>query len=161
MAVQLSVQVRNAQLVEKRFQDLTEEMPKIGRQQIRVVMERIKRRMQEYPPEPPGQSIAEAHPLLGTVYRTAAGRYHRTGLLGASWFIDRTPKDDGYTIKNDAQRKGRGYARYVVGSARGDGQAWMHKGRWQLLRNVADEEVQKLPEEITKSVTMIARKRGF
>ena len=159
--VQLSVQVRNGKLVEKRFQDLTAEIPKVGRQQIRVVMERIKRRMQEYPPEPEGQSVAESHPILGTVYRPGRGRYVRTGLLGHSWSIEENEKQSGYTIKNNASRKGHYYAKYVVGNARGDGQAWMHVDRWQLLRDVTEEEVQRLPEDIGRGVAMIARKRGF
>ena len=156
--VQLSVQVRG-ELVRKGLQNLEAQVPQIGRQQIRTVMDRIKRRMQEYPPEPAGQSIASQHPVLGKIYRTAKGRYQRTGLLGASWSIDST--DNGYMISNSASRKGRFYAKYVVGNAYGLAQAWMHVGRWQLLRDVTDQEVANLPKEINQQIAMVARRAGF
>ncbi len=158
---QISIQARNAKLVQKRFQDLTAETPKIGRQQIRTVMERIKRRMQPYPPEPEGQSVAESHPVLGTIYRHARGRYQRTGLLGASWAIEDTADSNGYKITNNAARRGRAYAQYVVGNAYGLRQAKIHKFRWQLLRDVVDAETQKLPAEVLKNITMVARRKGF
>jgi hypothetical protein len=161
MSIQLSVQARNAQLVQKRFEDLTAETPKIGRQQIRTVMDRIKRRMQAYPPEPEGQSVAESHPVLGTIYRHARGRYQRTGLLGASWAIEDTADRNGYKITNNAARRGKAYAKYVVGNAYGLRQAWMHKGRWQLLRDVVDTETQKLPAEVLDSISIVARRTGF
>jgi hypothetical protein len=124
-------------------------------------MERIKRRMQEYPEEPAGQSIMESHPVLGTTYRRAPGRYQRTGLLGRSWYIEDTKDRKGYTIRNDAARKGRPYARYVVGDAFGNGQAWMHKNRWQRLRDVTENEVERLPETIRREVYTAARRKGF
>lgn len=158
--VQLSVKVRG-ELVRKGLQDLADnDLPKIGRQQMRTVMERIKRRMQVYPPEPNGQSIASSHPVLGTVYTTARGRYRRTGLLGHSWVISEIENNKGYKIDNQAYHKVY-YAKYVVGNAYGLRQAWMHKGRWQLLRTVAEEEIHKLPPEILKEVSTAARRKGF
>lgn len=161
MAVRLSVTVRG-ELVRKGLQDLTNaEAPKIGRQQMRTAMERIKRRMQVYPDEPAGQSLASSHPVLGTVYRTARGRYRRTGLLGQSWSIDELEGDKGYSLVNTAARKGRHYGVYVVGNAYGKRQAWMHQGRWQLLRTVSEEEIAKLPREILSQVSTAARRKGF
>jgi hypothetical protein len=157
--VRLSVQVRGT-VVRKGLQDLTDaEAPKIGRQQIRTVMERIKRRMQVYPEERPGQSIAVPHSTLGTVIRSVG--YRRTGLLGASWAIEDTPDRNGYRIMNTAARRGRAYALYVVGSAYGTGQAWMHRGRWQVLRTVTEEEVARLPQTIAENVSMVARRKGL
>lgn len=148
-------------LVRDGLEDLFAEMPKVSRRRMRTSMERIKRRMQEYPPEPPGQSRPASHPVLGTVYRRAPGRYQRTGNLGSHWAIAENDKKSGYTLTNTAQRKGRFYGRYVVGGANGAGQAWMHQGRWQLLRDVVDEEVATLPDEIRDDLRIVARSRGF
>jgi hypothetical protein len=157
--MRISVKVETG-LVRQGLQDLFAEVPKIGRRQIRTVMERIKRRMQEYPAERPGQSIPTAHAILGTVYQRAPGRYKRTGNLGSHWYIADF-KDQGYTIGNTAEHKDKQYGRYVVGDAFGTGQAWMHKGRWQLLRDVTDEEIDKLPPEIIKEIQLVARREGF
>jgi hypothetical protein len=157
--MQITVSVKG-DLVPKGMQDLTAETPMIGRQQIRTVMERIKRRMQEYPPEPEGQSVSESHSVLGRIFRPAKGRYERTGRLGRSWAILRTEDDNGYRLENNARYKGKRYPRFVVGGADGTGQAWMHKGRWPLVRDVTDEETAKLPDEIEEKIRMVARAEG-
>lgn len=133
---QLSISVKNAELVRKGLQDLSAEIPKIGRLQIYRTAQNIVRRMKVYPPERPGQI------------------YIRTGTLGAGWEI--TSNANGYTIRNDTP-----YTKWVVGNAYGLEQAWMHQGRWNLQRDVTDEEVQKLPEEIEKEISMTARRVGL
>lgn len=64
-----------------------------------------------YPPQRPGQ------------------KYIRTGRLGAGWDIRINPAS--ITIYNHMA-----YAGYVVGDAKGNKQAWMHRGRWWLARDV-------------------------
>ncbi len=64
-----------------------------------------------YPPERPGQ------------------RYKRTGALGRGWGVTFNPAS--VTIHNRMGSSG-----YVVGDGRGGRQAWMHKGRWWLFRDV-------------------------
>jgi hypothetical protein len=158
--MKFTIKLENGKLVRKGLEDLAAAVPLVSRQRMRTMMERVKRRMQEYPPEPEGQSIASAHNVLGTTYRTARGRYKRTGRLGRSWRIEQI-SDIGYSIQNDAAHRGRAYGRYVVGDAYGTGQAWMHKGRWQVLRNVVEEEIAVLPPEIERDLTMVARRGGL
>lgn len=157
---QISIKT-NAPMVRQGLEDLGAEMPRIGRRRIRTMMERIKRRMQEYPPEPAGQSTVSTHNVLGRTYKRARGRYQRTGKLGASWAIEKVGGGMGYRLSNNAERKGRTYGQYVVGDAYGTGQAWMHKGRWQKLRDVVDEEVEQLPEEIDGEIILVARRVGL
>lgn len=133
---QLSITVQNADLVRKGLQDLGAEIPKIGRLQIYRTSQAIVRRMKVYPPERPGQT------------------YIRTGTLGGGWTI--TSNTNGYTIRNDTP-----YTKRVVGNAYGLEQAWMHQGRWNLQRDVTEEEVQKLPDEIEKEISMVARRLGL
>ena len=138
--MQLTINV-NGELVRKGLQDLSAEVPKIGRQQIRTVLNRVVRRQQAYPSERTGQT------------------YHRTGNLFSHWRIEEVA--NGYQIGNTAQRKGRAYGKFVQGDAYGTGQAWMHKGRWQLFRDVTEEELLKLPDEILKEIMMVARREEF
>jgi len=146
--MKISITVEGAEIVRKGLEDLHAEIPKIGRQQIRTVMNRIVREMQAYPRKRPRQT------------------YVRTGNLFSHWQIKELKEkgQNGYSIDNRARSpKGRRreYARFVVGSATGKGQAWMHRGRWQLLRDVVDEEVKKLPKAITERIVMVARGKGF
>jgi hypothetical protein len=133
---QLSMTVVGAELVRRGLQDLSAEIPKIGRLQIYQTAQAIVRRMKVYPPPP--------------TYST----YVRTGRLGAGWMI--TPNTNGYTTRNDTP-----YTKYVVGNAYGLEQAWMHQGRWNLLRDVQDEEVAKLPKAIEEEITVVARRVGL
>ncbi len=128
-----------AKIVRKGLQDLAAEVPKIGRQQVRNTLERIKRVMGIYPPERPGQD------------------YVRTFKLRRGWKIE-SAGPSGYKISNRARFRGRSYVKYVVGTAAGTMQAWMHKGRWPLFRNVVDAEGAKLPFEIARHITIKARK---
>ena len=130
----------NVGLVRQGMQDLESEPIKIGRRRIYDAMNRITREMEGYPGERPQQ------------------KYRRTGRLGASWRVGKL--SDGYQITNDARGPGgRRYARFVVGDARGIGQAWMHQARWPLFRNVVDAEIEKLPQEVAQEIEMVARQK--
>jgi hypothetical protein len=134
--MQLSIQIIGADLVRRGLQNLAAEIPQIGRLQIYQTQQAIVRRMKVYPPPP------------------ATSRYVRTFTLQRGWAI--TPRSDGYTISNDTP-----YAKYVTGSAYGTDQAWMHQGRWQLLRDVSDEEIAKLPKAIEDNISQVARREGL
>jgi hypothetical protein len=156
----ISIHVKT-DLVRQGLEDLFSEVPKIGRRRIRTIMERIKRAMQEYPPERTGQSAPTPHPIVGTVYAKVPGRYQRTGNLGSHWAIAETKNHDGYYVENTAERKGKPYGKYVVGSADGSGQAWMHKGRWKLFRDVTEQELKALPKIIRDEIVLVSRREGF
>jgi len=67
--------------------------------------------------------------------------YQRTGGLGASVRIDQ----DGLStriITDTYGKDGNKYDVYVIGDSEGQGQAWMHVGRWPLERDVVDSEIQ-------------------
>jgi hypothetical protein len=138
--MKLSIKV-DGELVRKGLQDLSAAIPKIGRQQIRTVMNRIVRKAQGYPSELPGQM------------------YRRTGRLFYSWKIEEI--QSGYAVSNTAAFKGRAYAQWVVGDAYGAKQAGIHGGRWSLFRDVVDEELTKLPPEIENEIEMVARRGGL
>ena len=138
---QLSLQITGAELVRKGLQDLGAEIPKIGKLQIYRTEQAIVRRMKEYwtmgnPPELPS--------------------YTRSGDLAGGYVIISTT--NGYMVRNDIP-----YTQLVVGNAYGLEQAWMHArpGRHKKFRDVTEEEVAKLPPEIDKEITMVARRLGL
>ena len=139
---QLSILTNNGtQVVRMGMQNLTAEIPQVGRLQIYRTSQRIVSRMKIYPPERMGQ------------------KYIRTYNLQRSWEI--ISRSNGYTIRNNASFGGKTYAKYPVGNAYGLEQAWMHTGRWQKFRDVNDEEVSKLPPELDGLITQVARRVGL
>lgn len=80
-----------------------------------------------YPPKRPGQ------------------RYVRTYRLRNGWTV--TAKGKGVTIANRMP-----YAGYVMGDARGQRQAWMHRGRWPLVKTIIDKERPRLKAGIEDEV---------
>jgi len=152
--MQLTIKVKG-ELVRRGLQDLAAEIPKVGRQQIRTAMERVKRIVQTYPPEPPNRVRYGTHAVLGRII-TRAGR---TGDYGKGWKID--PATNGYTISNDVA-----YAVYVSGDAYGGRQRTWKDGSmqaygWHLTRDVVEKEVAKLPDEIEKEISIVARRHGL
>jgi len=138
---QLSIQINNADIVRRGMQDLSAEIPKVGRLQIYRTSQEIVRQMKIYPAE-----------RIGQLYR-------RTGRLGGGWMI--VSNTNGYTIRNDTP-----YTKYVVGNAYGLEQAWMHIStdqgkRWNVFRDVQEDEIKKLPPEIENEITMVARRLGL
>jgi len=135
--MRLTVRAKGFEMVRQGLEDLGAEVPKIGRRRMRTVMNRVVRRMQEYPSERPGQ------------------KYTRTGLFFRRWMIKEIARV-GYRIENT-----RPAGQYVVGDAYGTTQAWMHKGRWPLFRDVTDEELKELPKEFLDEIMIVARREGF
>ena len=82
-----------------------------------------------YPPMRPGQ------------------RYKRTGDLGRGWTA-------GVRGKVVYIENAMPYAGYVVGNAKGQRQAWMHRGRWWVMRDMIDE---KRPELKRMMLQMLDR----
>ena len=131
-----------ARVVRQALHNLAVDVPKIGRNTIRETMERIVRIMKPYPAPPPGST------------------YRRTFRLKAGWKVQ-SAGATGYTIKNLAARKGRRYAKYVVGDASGKRQAKIHRGRWKLLREVAVAQARKLPKTIIEHMRASGRPLKF
>lgn len=135
--MRLSIRVRG-ELVRQGLEDLSKEIPDIGRRRMRGVATRVMEKMRKYPPKRPGQ------------------KYRRTYNLRNNWKAERYKNDKGYTIRNAMS-----YAHYPVGDAYGTGQAWMHKGRWPLFRDITEQELKELPEAIQEEIVMVARREGF
>ena len=132
--MQLSLSFRNAELVRMGLQKLDAEIPKIGKKPIYQTSQAIVRRQKEYP--------------------SRSSEYKRTYKFQAGWMIE--AYELGYRIINRVL-----YGKYVVGNAFGTGQAWMHVGIWKPFRDVAEEEIAKLPELVQAELTLAVRRSGL
>jgi len=125
-------ELEGGEFVRKGLEDLEAEIPKVGRKRIYDALRRVLKRMRNEPPRLP--------------------QYDRTGKMRAGWPLRpvRTGSaDNAYRIYNDVE-----YTRYVVGDAEGLGQAWFHVGRWENFREVVEEEIANLPQEIEDMLVM-------
>jgi hypothetical protein len=138
---QITIQVRNAELVAKGLANIRAEIPKISERTIEKAANAIVKKMRIYPAQPAGS------------------RYVRTYKLRDSWKVKRA--SSGFTVSGDPTSKGRRYGRYVVGDFAGAGQAWMHVGRWLLFRDVAEYEVSKLPPMVEDHIRMKVRSENL
>ena len=138
---QISISVKNAQLVAKGLQDLSAEIPKISKDNIEKVFKRVVKQVQNYPP-----------PRSGS-------RYIRTYTLRNSPRM--TPTQSGFRLQINPIQRGRAYGRYVIGDARGGGQATVHIGRWLLLRDIVDFEMTKLPDTVYNHIRQFAKIKGL
>ena len=135
--VQLKFSVKNVGKVRSALQNLWSKLPLIGGNRIKDFMTRLMTRMKIYPPQRPGQ------------------KYVRTYRLQRNWRMEKAGAT-GYRLLNRTP-----YTKYVVGSAFGTGQAWMHAGRWTTLRDAADIELASLPAKLVKDINMVARRGGL
>lgn len=145
----------NVGLVRQGLEDLGAEIPKIGRRRIYNVMLRIRSELRK-----PGEPVT--YPIKWDSERQRRAFFasdgfgrgipaRRTGNYNARYRIIRA--DNGYTIENTAR-----YGRYVGGSAYGTGQSRIHAGRWLLMRDVVEAQVEELPQEIAAEIEMVARR---
>lgn len=144
--MQLKVKIENARLVRQGLENTAAQVPRIGRKAIYDRLQKlVSKVLKKYPPPRPGQ------------------RYKRTFRFKRSWRLTRH-RDDGWMIRNDARagKRRRRYGKYVVGDAVGRGQAWMHKGRWFVMRDKVEEALSDLPKDVTKKIHLYARRqRGW
>lgn len=153
----LTVKVRG-ELVRSGLQDLGAEIPKVGRRQIRTVMNRIQKRMSK-PGDPPAYPIQwDSDKQRKAFFATDGfGRgipTKRTGEYAGGWEIKSVT--NGYQIENKTE-----YSKFVGGDAYGVVHSGIHAGRWAVLRDVADEEVATLPDEIEQEIVMVARRNNL
>ncbi len=145
----------NVGLVRQGLEDLSADVPKIGRRRIYNTMLRIRSELRK-PGEPVTYPIKWDSDLQRIAFFASDGfgkgiPTRRTGTYVAKYRIVRA--DNGYAIENTTR-----YGKYVGGSAYGTGQSRIHAGRWKLMRDVVDAQVAELPQEIVDEIEMVARR---
>lgn len=145
----------NAPIVRQGLENLALEVPQIGRRRIYNMMLAIRSALRK-----PGKPVR--YPVQWDSERQRRAFFAtdgfgrgiptvRTGAYNAGYQIKRT--DKGYQIANSTN-----YGKYVGGSAYGTGQSNIHRGRWQLMRDVVDNQVEQLPEAVAAEIRMVARR---
>ena len=156
--MQITISIKDAELVKRGLADLGAEIPRIGRQVFFGTAQRIQRRMKKYPPTNKAKVNWDSEKQRRAYFATDGfGHgipYTRSGGYARGFEIVKT--DTGYRIEN--KQPG---AVFVGGDAYGNRQSRIHKNRWPLFRDIAEQEIEKLPEEIQKNVAMVIRRRGF
>ena len=156
--MRLSVTVKNAELVRTGLENLALEIPLIGRRQIYNSMRKIRAIVNKpgkainYPVKWDSEKQRRAYFATDGFGRGIPTK--RTGAYIEGWNIVST--DRGYILTN--QTPG---AIYLSGGAYGNRQSNIHKGRWPILRDAADEVIATLPEEISAEINMVTRREGL
>ena len=147
-----------APLVRQGLENFALEIPKIGKRRVYNAMRKIKAIVSK-----PGKAINYPVKWDSEKQRRA---YFATDGFGRGIPTVRTdtyiqgwdirPLDNGYVLTNTAPG-----AIYISGGAYGNRQSRIHQGRWPLLRDAAENEIAKLPAEISDDINMVARRQGL
>ena len=140
--VQITTRVQGAKIVRQGFEGIAKDTPKIGRLRIFRTLQSVIRAMKVYP-----------SPRIGS-------SYVRTFRLRRAWQLKRVD-DTGYRISNNARYKGKRYGKYVVGDSEGQDQAWMHVGRWNVMRKILDQAMDLMWDDFNKDMKGLIRLKGF
>lgn len=100
----------------------------------------------------------------GASYSTpapAGSAYRRTGIYGGAMKVQRIGLS--VSISNDARspRTGKLYPQFVGGRADGTGQARVHAGRWPVIRQEVDKQVEPLVQKIDDDLQRKVRREGL
>jgi hypothetical protein len=154
---QISIKT-NAPLVRQGLENLTKEIPAIGRRRIYNTMRKIQARMRK-PGKSPHYPIKwDSEKQRRAFFATKGfGRgipTTRTGQYTSGWKI--VKQDTGYQLTNQV-----GYTKYVGGDAYGQIHSGIHVGRWPVLRDEVEAEIKTLPDEIEKEIKLVARRNNL
>lgn len=144
-----------ARIVRQIEQNLRAELPKVGRLKLRNILVRIRNKMSgegkqiSYPVK--WDSAEQRRKYFATDGFGKGIPYARTGGYQKAWKV--VQKENGFSLTNTKKQ-----AKYIGGSSYGLGQSRIHQGRWRLLRDTVDEELDKLNEEVRDALFVVARR---
>lgn len=151
--------VIDGKLVAQGLQNLSKEIPKIGRNQIYQVFVRSLKKLRKPGKRPtypiPWVSIRQKIKVLILLKHVLGIPYKRTGLYQKQFVINRLG-NSGYELVNQSER-----ATYIGGDADGAGQTRPFVGRYPIVRKVVDTEFKKLPSAVVQHIVLVAKEQGF
>lgn len=161
MSIKLDIEVRGARLVRQGLEDLTKEIPLIGRGEIYKMLQWVRKNLaaepEEYTDKYPWRSSKQRRFVIWAI-RTGKIAFprQRTHKYSHGWRIRRA--DNGWEITNVVD-----YAHFIAGSGDPDNetQAFIHRGRWANLSEYLRAVELGLEPAIAEHIEMVARKRGF
>lgn len=148
----------NATLVRQGLENLTAEIPQVGRLQIYRTLQRIQKRMRK-PGRKSTSPVQWDTPKQKRAYFASDGfgrgiPTKRRNEYVKAWEIVAIAQ--GYAIRNPLPQ-----AKYIGGGPFAGSQSRIHQDRWELFREVVTEETDKLPGEIQEQIDITVKRRGF
>ena len=153
----------NAKKFVRELTGLANELPREAKGKIFGRLTAARKRISHYPPKWSGSlpknwfKSDKQRRKVFALLREGKIPYVRTGKYMDAWQIDKV--SNGYQLLTRGPRAG--VAKYIGGDASGGSQAKIHRGRWAVARDVIEEEIKKLPAEISSAITIAARRRGL
>jgi hypothetical protein len=138
----ITVKVEN-QKVKQGLRVVGDAIPRATDRLVKKTMEAARDEVRTYPPELPGQK-----------YKRTGRRYRATKVVRADTRAYRLESNPVYP-------GGRTANPFVVGDAKGLGQAWMHVGRWTKIKDAVDKHVKALLKDISQEIGAILRRSGM
>lgn len=160
MPIQMTIKSRGADIVRQGLEDLTTEVPKIGRKRIYEKLREAKSILATPAPRPTYPINWDSERQKRAFFATGGfGKgipYTRrgTGGMAASWKLER--EGEGWKLYNDQSA-----AVYVFGNYEGARQSNIHAGRHPLMQPTIEAKIQELPPDIEEHIGYYARQKGF
>ena len=153
----------NAKEFARKIDDFAKQLPRDAKAKLYGRMVAARKRISHYPPLWKGtlpknwfKSDKQRRKVFALL-REGKIPYQRTGAYMDAWQIENVT--NGYRLITRGKRAG--VAKFISGNATGGEQAMIHRGRWAVARDVVEEEIAKLPREISDLITLAARRRGL
>lgn len=157
MPVQLTIKAQGAELVRQGLEDVTAEIPRIGRKRIYEATRRAQAilRLPKSRPRYPIRWVSERQ-RRAFFASDGFGRGIPSSRSGRSLQWEISPTGNGYTLFNSSD-----YSRYLYGYADGSGQSQIFDADYPLFRDVVENEIENLPEDIKEHISYYCRGKGF
>lgn len=139
--MEITVKVQN-QKVRQSLSYVGDAIPRITDRQVKKAMEAARDEIRTYPPQLPDQ------------------KYKRTGKRYRATVVKKNGAKS-YTIESNPTYRGRTANPYVIGDSKGEGQAYIHQGRWKIARDVVAKWAETLTQTISAEISSILRAQGI
>lgn len=149
----------HGEMVRQGLENLSAEIPQVGKRRIYLRMLRMKTRLSQPAPKPiyPIQWDSEKQRIKVMAMLRKAGNlpYKRTGRIEKAWQLQTL--EDGYRLANEEKS-----AFFVYGDLfQRKSQSNIHAGRWPLTKVIAFEELEQLPQEIQIDIEAAKKRSGL
>jgi hypothetical protein len=149
----------HGKLVRQGLENLSSEIPQIGRQRIYLRMLRIRTRMSANAPKVrypiDWDSPKQKRKVLAMLRERGDLPYRRRGKIQHGWELDQVT--DGYRLRNREEG-----SFFVFGDlSNKKTQSNIHANTWPLTKTVTYEELDQLPEEISYDIERAKKRSGL
>ncbi len=149
----------HGKLVRQGLENLSNDIPQVGRQRIYLRMLRVRTRMSENAPKPSypieWDSPKQKKKVLAMLRAEGNLPYKRRDKIRRGWELDQVT--DGYRLRNREEG-----SLFVYGDlSNKKTQSKIHANRWPLTKTVTYEELDALPDEISADIERAKKRSGL